>query len=244
MKKKIVLAWILIFAMILSSLPAMAAAETAVSRSFVIETVEGSDVTLTKGTDKTFAARAGTRLASGYTLTTGRASYAGLKLDDNSNINLDASTKIDVSKNSGKELKLTVLSGSIMVNAGKQEPDRKTTFTAGNSTMGLRGTLFNLSYLGGVVCIVVLEGELDVTTTDGDFTLKAGQALEHPKQPASDLAGNYPLDNINSFDKEQLESFTNEQIEKNTWTDIYPLDLDELDSFTLKAIRDNIEMLI
>jgi hypothetical protein len=178
MKRKAVFSWILAIALFTWSLPAAPASTSATSRSFVVETVDGPDVTMTKGAKRTFAVRAGTRLGAGYTVTTGKKSYAGIKMDDNSNVSMDESTKIDVSKASRTELMITVVAGSISVNAGRQAEGSSTTFKAGNTTMGIRGTTFNIGQKGGVTRTILIEGELEVETPDGAFTLKAGYMME------------------------------------------------------------------
>ena len=234
----------MIIALIAGLLPA-SANETVESRSFVIESIDGTEATLTKGTRKEFQLRQGTRLAAGNTVTTSKDTKVTIKLDDDSSITMAPSTKIDVSKLNRRELMLTVITGSISVNAAAQPADRSTTFKAGNSTMGIRGTIFTVTYMEGYVRIVMLEGELDIETSDGEFILMAGQTLEYPKQPDSDLAGNYPLDSIKPLDLEQLKSFTPEIISGNVWTNIYPIILVEIpDSFTLEVIQEHEELLI
>jgi ferric-dicitrate binding protein FerR (iron transport regulator) len=172
MKKASVISIILILTMLFGPFVALAA-ERVVSRSFVISSAEG-DVVLTKGGSRTFQAREGTRLAAGYTLTTGRGSSVRIRLDDNSVVTMAASTKVDVSTASQTTLQLTVLNGSISVDAATQATGNKTGVKAGNSTMGLRGTLFMVTYLEGILRVTLLDGELEGTTPDGDYVLTAG----------------------------------------------------------------------
>ena len=214
-KKTLIISLLLVVALMLPILPSIAT-ETVASRSFVIENVTGSDHKLTKGTDRTFAVRTGTRLAEGYTLATGRASYIGLKMDDNSMVNMDASTKVDVSRASRTELKLTLVNGAISVSAGRQNEGNTTSFAAGNTAMGIRGTIFTMTYLHGNLCVVLLEGELEATTPEDYYILQAGYVLEVSDEPDSLAQA----------------------------TDIYPIELDKLDSFTLGTVRDNVELLI
>jgi hypothetical protein len=216
MRKTRLFSWLLVIALLLPVSPAFAN-ETVRSRSMVVETVSGSDISMTKGAAKTFAVRVGTKLAKGYTVTTGKKSTVGIKMDDNSVVTMNESTKIDISKQSSREIKLTVVSGTISVNAGKQAAGNNTTIKAGNTTMGIRGTTLTISHAPGVVRTILLEGELEIDTPDGTFTMKSGHVMD-----VYDGVGDQPPE-----------------------TDIYPLEIDKIqDSFTLELIKEHLELLL
>ena len=222
---QLLIPWFLTLTLIAGLMPA-SANETVESRSFVVESVDGSNATLTKGTRKEFQLRQGTRLAAGNTVTTGKSTKANIKLDDDSSITMASSTKIDVSKLNRRELMATIVSGSISVNAKDMPADSTTTFKAGNATMGIRGTMFTVNYTINGIRIVMLEGTLEVETPDGTYTLEAGHILEYP-----------------GIDGETL--YTEIPLTLDVVTGIYILDIRLIpDSFTLEFIKEHAELLI
>ena len=82
MKRKIT-AWFLAFALCFGAVPVYAS-DTATSRTFVIESINGNNATLTRGTAREFRASRGTRLAAGNTVTTGRDTELDILMDNNS----------------------------------------------------------------------------------------------------------------------------------------------------------------
>ncbi|MCL2227274.1 MAG: FecR domain-containing protein [Oscillospiraceae bacterium] len=187
MKKRVIISCLLTIVLLLSSIPVLAS-ETVVSRSLVVESVAGDSATMTRGTNLSFPVREGTRLNTGNTVSTGRASSVDIRLDDNSSIRMNASTKVDISRASRRAMQLTVVNGTIALNAETQEADATTTIRAGNTTMGLRGTLFTVSYTGGEMRTILLEGGLDIETPDGTFELAAGQVLEYSMYAQTDVS--------------------------------------------------------
>lgn len=204
---------ILTFAM---AIPTLAITEQT-SRSMVIYATQGDDVTLTKGTDKSFTAKKGMRLSNGYTVSTGKASYADLKLDDETLLKMDESTKVDISQTKGKNLKLTLLSGAISVNAAKQKDSETISVRAGNSALAVRGTVFALSYSGGVFEVDLFEGAVGVDTPKDSYTLTEGNRIIVTDGKTEHETGDVTIE---------------------------PLDLTKLDSFSLKVIEENKELLI
>ena len=217
--KKSIIAWLLTLTMIAGIVTVSAnEAETAQSRSFVVESVDGTDATMTKGTLREFPVRAGTRLAAGNTITTGRDTKIVIKLDDNSTITMNSSTKVDVSQLNRNELLVTVVTGTIAVNATELPQESTTRFKAGNTTMGVRGTLFTIGNSTGNWQVVLLEGTLAVSNPAGDFDLEAGHIL-------------------------QILGAT--EIAAEGSVNVIPLDFAHIpDSFTLELIQENADMLI
>ncbi len=198
------------------AVPAFSATEL-VSRSVSVMKVEGDDITFTKGTDKSFKAKEGTKLSDGYTMATGKGCYAYLKLEDSSVIKLNVSTKVDISKTKGKELKLTVLSGDISVNAAKQKDGEKINIKAGNTIMGIRGTIFSVSYAGGKVEVNLFEGRLAIDMPSGATSLEQGNSIVVTNSP---------------------------QIDGNAEAKVQPINLDTLNSFSLQTVLDNKAVLL
>jgi len=192
--------------------------ETIQSRSFVVEDVEGSNASLTKGTLKEYTVRSGTRLAAGNTITSGKNTKITIRLDDDSTITMAASTKIDVSKLNRRELMITVITGAIAVNAAEQPADASTTFKAGNVAMGIRGTMFTLSNSTKQWQVSMLEGSLGISAPSDDYILEAGHIL-------------------------QLQGVT--AVVEDGAVNIVPLKVRQIpDSFTLVFIKEHEEILI
>ena len=74
---------------------------------------KGSDVTMTKGDDKSIAAKADRALDNGYTVTTGKSSYCWLDLDKKIMLKMDQNSKIQVDRTPLRKLLVSVLKGSI-----------------------------------------------------------------------------------------------------------------------------------
>ncbi|MCL2698774.1 MAG: FecR domain-containing protein [Defluviitaleaceae bacterium] len=210
-----------IFSLLLSALLIITFCNVAVfaetARTVVVESVQGT-ITMTRGTNREFNVNAGIGLRAGNTLITGRNSSAVLLLDGESTVTVAAFTKIDISRATSTDLKLTVISGAISVNAAPQPPSHNTSVSAGNSTMGIRGTLFTTVFRNGDLTVTLLEGELEM---EGDafgdgLTMAPGFVLEVSSQPGIRV----DADGVN------------------------PLDLAVACSFTLETIREHSDMLI
>jgi hypothetical protein len=149
------------------------AADTS-ARSIVIFQTEGSDVTMTKGTAKVFAAKAGIKLLEGYTVSTGVSSYAYLQLDGATIVKIDQQSQVSVSRASSTKLSLSVISGALSVNAAPQKQGDTLEVRAGNSALAVRGTIFTVEdQTNGDVGMVMFTGGGDV---DGR-TLSAGNTM-------------------------------------------------------------------
>ncbi len=203
--------------------PALAAAEIT-GRTVVIFKLEGDDASFTKGTDKKFSAKAGTVLSEGYTTSTGGDTRMHLKLDDDSIVTLNYSSSVSISKSKGKDFKLSLLTGEIAVNAEKQAEGNKVEIKAGNTIMGILGTLFVVKYGGGELDIKLFEGALDVNTPVGLINLEEGHAL-HVSNNAGKDTEDYSvtvtaidLNTLNSFTLEILHEYADKLIEKGILT--------------------------
>jgi len=101
--------------------------------------VKGTDVTMTKGNDKSFAARKDVRLAEGYTVTTGKNSYCYLDLDEKIILKMDQNSTIQIGKTPLKKSLVLVLKGSITKDPGPQRTGGSSSVKAGNSALGILG---------------------------------------------------------------------------------------------------------
>ena len=160
---------------LLSSAAYASDTSSSTSRTVKIFRVDGSGVTMTKGTDKEFAARANIRLFDGYTVTTGADSNCYLLLDDGSLIKMDNRTKIQISKISDNLLSISVLSGGLSVDAKPQRPNRRIRVRVGNSALAIRGTFFAAENLAdGMAAYTMFEGWGEVE----GYELHAGQVMQ------------------------------------------------------------------
>ncbi len=132
------------------------------ARNIVIFQVDGTDVTMTKGTEKEFKAKAGLKLFEGYTVSTGSASNVYLKLDDATIVKVDQNSKVAVSKVSASKLSLTTISGAVSVDAAPQKSGDSLEVRAGNSALAVRGTIFIVENRDGEANYVMLAGGGDV----------------------------------------------------------------------------------
>lgn len=162
----------LVLLLCLSPLTVWAAERNA--RTVVIFKTEGDNVKMTKGTAAEFKAKEGYKLYDGYTLSTGKDSYAYLKLDEDSVVKVDQQSLIAVSKTSKDKLSLSVQSGSALVDAGKQEAGQVIETRAGNAGLTIRGTVFIIGQSeNGQVAITMLSGsgEVDGVPLPAGYTM-------------------------------------------------------------------------
>jgi hypothetical protein len=171
---KKIIAKIIILAMMLTLTPVISASEAQTARTMTIFEIEGRDVKMTKGTAREFNARAGTRLHDGHTVSTGRASYAYIRLDETSMTKMDENSKIQVSKLSRNKLSISLLSGAVSVNAETQKGGEIMEVGGGNTALTVRGTLFVVEYkIDGVFVVYMLAGRGEV----GGRIIEAGQIM-------------------------------------------------------------------
>ena len=171
---RILLLILMLASMIGASLPVFAADPNA--RVVSIFRTEGDSVDMTKGTSKQFAARAGLKLFDGYTVTTGKASYCYLQLDEASLAKMDEKSEVGIAKLSNTKLSVSLKSGGLAVDAATQKEGDVLEVRAGNSALAIRGTFFTMEYVEPdefEVIITMLEGESEV---DG-YPLKAGETM-------------------------------------------------------------------
>lgn len=125
------------------------------------------------------------RLHSGYTVTTGEKSYAGISLDDEKAVKLDALSEAEVRKK-GKKLELLINSGSLLCDV-KRPLERDETLNIRTSTMitGIRGTVLYVRVIDEFTTLLyMLEGSAlvqGINPVTGDIesmTIMTGQCAE------------------------------------------------------------------
>ena len=96
-KLKAISIFVLCFALLFSSTITASAAQSAKAATLRLEKTQGT-VTVTNASGTNKKATQNMKLLSGYTVSTGKASYAYISLDDSKAIKLDASSKVSVHK--------------------------------------------------------------------------------------------------------------------------------------------------
>lgn len=157
---------------------ALAADTSATSRSISILSVDGSSATVNKGGKKNFSATKGMKLASGYTVTTGKSTTLYFQVDDDKAIKLDSSSSVTISTASGKKLKLTLKSGKMFFNVKKPlDKDTSMSVSAGGSSMSIRGTSGYVLLRDDQPAAGLFSGKVDWVSGVDTYTLSAGEQL-------------------------------------------------------------------
>lgn len=123
------------------------------------------------------------KLHSGYTVSTGEKSYAGISLDDEKAVKIDALSEAEVRKK-GKKLELLLNSGSLLCDV-KQPLDGDETLNIRTSTMitGIRGTVLYVKIIDKFTTVVymleghaVLQGINPMSGMTEEIVITAGQS--------------------------------------------------------------------
>lgn len=187
------------------------------SRTVTISAVSGT-VTVDKGSGSTVSGASGTKLAAGYTVATASGASCTLKFDDGSTSKMAASSKVKVDNASSGTLSVSVLSGSLSVDAAAQSSGNSVQVKGGNSALAVRGTLFVAEYnKHGQFIITMLEGAADldgspVTTRERMVVYDSGSQKEYDKEPLT-LDSSLSLHTLNT-----LSEHKDELIEKGIFT--------------------------
>lgn len=176
---RLLLGFVLAFALVFSLLSAAIFAETATAADMRLQSTTGT-VSLKNASGKSVSIREGMKLYSGYTLSTSSKSYAYVSLDSSKVVKLDASTKVQVKK-SGSKLELLVSSGKLFFNVSAPLSSSET-LNIRTSTMvtGVRGTSGVVSADGaGSSSVDIYDGAVTVNASSGSVTLSvtAGESL-------------------------------------------------------------------
>ena len=164
------------------TLNAFAATQSAKAATLRLEKTQGT-VTVQNASGTAKKATQNMKLLSGYTVSTGKASYAYISLDETKAIKLDASSKVSVQK-SGKKLEVKLVSGKVMFNVSAPLTSQES-LTIRTSTMvtGVRGTAGWVETEDNTrSSVYLLEGSLTVQTlmdngTHLTYDITAGQQL-------------------------------------------------------------------
>ncbi len=161
--------------LILTATPVSAASTSAADMR--LEAVEGT-VSLTNSSGRSMSLRDGMKLYSGYTLSTAAASYAYISLDGDKAVKLDADSSLEVRKD-GKKLELLLKSGKLLFDVKKPLKSGES-MNIRTSTMvtGIRGTVGIVTANAYSSELILLEGIVEVTLTDGtqSAVIHAGQS--------------------------------------------------------------------
>ena len=208
---------VMAFCILIISDRAVAAQKSMTVRNISILSIDGDNATVNPGGKKDLKATAGMRLGQGYKIKTGASTMLYFQVDDDKAIKMAANSSVSISKASGKKLNVTLLKGEIFFNIKKPVEDGKSvTFSAGGTSMGIRGTKGGISYnsdgmqqsLGGAFYIYSGQGALWQGPQGGGqappppaIMLQSGQGINIPPGPG--LGGlqprNIDLSNASPF---------------------------------------------
>ena len=131
------------------------------ARVLEIFSVDGPVVYISRGTSATVSASAGARLHDGYSVSTGRYSICHIRLDIYSLVRMDSNSRISVNRTSATVLSILVDDGQILIDVQNQYEDHELEVMVGNSTLGVRGTLFIVRCYGAEEArVIMLEGSV------------------------------------------------------------------------------------
>ena len=162
------------------AIPAQAANSTKASTMRLMET-EGT-ATVENAIGKKLSIQDKMRLYSGYEVSTEKASYAYISLDNSKAVKLDASSAVKVNQ-SGKKLELDVTAGELMFNVPVAlKSDESLNIRTSTMVTGIRGTAGWVNALDRYTTRVgVLEGSVTIqskdpfTGADRSVTIVGGQ---------------------------------------------------------------------
>ncbi|MDR1663748.1 MAG: FecR family protein [Clostridiales bacterium] len=187
--------------------------------------IEGEDVVMTKGTPLTFAAKEGLKLHEGYTVATGKDSYCYLSLDDNAIVQMDQSSKVVISRASESTLSISMQSGSLLMDAGKQPEGQRLETRAGNTSSAVRGTIYILSRDLSLVTVTMIEGSGEVD----NYEVSAGNTL-------------YAYDGL--YDENDVLPENYVRSEGGEYQIVEGIELENMDSFALRAVESYEDILL
>ncbi len=137
-RQKKVVTWILV-GMLVLGMGGVVSADKAVGSTMELSKTEG-EVSVENMNGRGVPTIDNMKLYSGYQLTTEKASYAWITLDDSRVVKEDAVSEVEVRKR-GKDLELLVSSGSIFFDVAKPlETGENLSIRTSTMTMGIRGT--------------------------------------------------------------------------------------------------------
>ena len=140
------------------------------ARIMEIFSIDGIDVSMTRGTAVSVTARAGARLHDGYGVSTGYDSICHIRLDTDSLVRMDSHSRISVNRASATTLSISVVDGQILIDVQNQNPGHEMEIQIGNFAIGVRGTLF----IVGLEQVIMLEGSVYV---DDALPVSAGYVM-------------------------------------------------------------------
>lgn len=144
-----------------------------------------------------------TKLYSEYHVKTGEDSGAIIGFDDLSTYYLKAETEIIVSFPTRKDSKLGLVAGNIWVNVKKMLKDGSMQVDMSQATLGIKGTTFVLSEVGGKSTLKVIEGTVEIKSKTNPTTksVAAGEAISANNNGLSEKTKFDAVEENNSWEK-------------------------------------------
>lgn len=158
--------------------------ESQEARNIAVLSIDGKNAVVKKGGKKELKATSGMRLSAGSTVSTGSGTVLYIQADDDKFVKLAENSEVSVSQASAKKLRVSVKSGEIFFNVVKPLAENsELTFTAGNVSMGVRGTSGGISLKPGQdgdwrqVSLTLSSGKVEMVDllTGSSLPLQAGE---------------------------------------------------------------------
>jgi len=147
-------------------------------------------------------------LPVGTRIRTKEESTMTLGFNDMSTFTLNPESQIIISKPPGKESKLALVAGNILVNAKKILTEGTMEIDMAQAAASIKGTTFTCSQIGDVSTVKVIEGQVLVKAKTGEQTanLTGGQAALVDSAGKIDYQSFEVIDELNSWDNgDQLD---------------------------------------
>jgi len=166
-----------------------------VARVITLASIVGDSIALSNGGPRTFTPREGQRLTSGSVVSTGEETFAHLRMDTASTLQMDEQSQVIVTS-TGRHLTLTLQSGNALVHVPNQVSERYVECRVGAVRVAVLGTMLTMErgYMD-IVTISMLSGyvEVHVGGIEEVVTLPAGHMMwvfdnNHLPEDVFDLA--------------------------------------------------------
>ena len=186
------------------------------ARIMEIFSVDGPDVSLTRGAEATVAASAGARLHDGYGVLTGEDSICHIRLDTDSLVRMDTRSRISVYQVTATTLSILVEDGQVLIDVQNQYSGHELEVLVGNAALGVRGTLFIAGFGGADEAhVIMLEGSVYV---DGEEPVSAGYVMMLPDDEPQEVS---PLrvENLDIFAMQAILDYQERVLEAGAITE-------------------------
>lgn len=180
------------------------------SRKLTVIQVDGTEAEIKKPNGSIINAGQGISLGQGNQVSTGKNTYVYITADDDKTFKMDSNTRIGISKESAKSLKVLLEKGQLFFNVDKPlGDDEELTFDAANTSMSIRGTSGWLRCNANVLEFYLIEGSVIWTINGQQLLVNAGETVTLERdwggeQPGPGKDSNYRYESKTFYTWEEL----------------------------------------